>query len=134
MRWFRTIAILLLLWSLAGVAAFVMQLRSDPADLGDPATAQAFASMPTWVWLAYAMAVFAGMAGAVALLLRRKIARPLFATSLMAVVLQFGWTVFGFGLLDYKGVDALIFPAVIIGVALFALVHARARVRDRTLR
>lgn len=134
MRRFRTISFLLLLWGLAGIAAFVMQVRADPSDIGDAATARAFASMPVWIWLAYAVAVIAGTAGALALLLRRKLARALFALSLAGVVLQFGWTILGFGLLDYKGADALLFPAVIVAIALFALVFAQARVRDGTLR
>ncbi|MBB4859863.1 apolipoprotein N-acyltransferase [Novosphingobium chloroacetimidivorans] len=129
MKRMRLVAILILLWSLAGVAAFAMQATAEPATLGDPVTARAFAAMPAWAWTAYAVAVFSSLAGAVALLMRRRVAWILFAISAVAVVLQFSWTVFGFGLLSYKGPDALIFPVVIVAIALVSSLHARRQAR-----
>ncbi|VWX51327.1 Sugar transporter [Novosphingobium sp. 9U] len=118
------VAVLILLWNLAGDAAFVMQATADPASLGDPATARAFATMPAWAWAAYALAVISGTAGAVALLMRRRVAWILFAVSAVAVILQFSWTIFGFGLLSYKGLNALIFPALIVVIAIASAVYA----------
>lgn len=123
------VAVLILLWNLAGLASFGMQATADPATLGDPATARAFATMPTWAWAAYAVAVISGAAGAVALLMRRRVAWILFAVSSVAVVLQFSWTIFGFGLLSYKGPDSLIFPALIVLVAIGSAIYARRHAR-----
>jgi hypothetical protein len=131
---FRVIAIVLLLWNLMGVAAFAMQWSAAPEDIGDPVTARAFATMPGWAWLAYAAAVGLGTAGAVALLMRRKLAWMLFVLSLICVVAQFGWTVFGFGIIAAKGWSSMAFPAVIALITLFAAIYARARASDRTLR
>jgi uncharacterized membrane protein len=134
MKRFWAIAIALLLWNLMGDAAYVMQVGADPARIDDPVTAQAFAAMPPWAWGAYAIAVWVGTAGALALLLRRKAAWVLFALSLVGVVVQFGWTIFGFGILSYKGPEALVFPVVIALIGAFATVYAYYKKADRTLR
>ena len=44
---------------------------------------------PTWMVAAYAIAVWVGLAGALLLLLRRKLAVPLLLVSLIAVIVQF---------------------------------------------
>lgn len=131
---FRVIAIVLLLWNLMGIAAFAMQRSANPEDIADPATAEAFATMPAWAWLAYALAVGLGAAGAIALLMRRKLAWLLFGLSLVCVIAQFSWTVFGFGIIAVKGWSSMAFPAVIVLITLFATVYARARAADGTLR
>lgn len=126
---FKLVAILILLWNLAGIGSFATQATSDPATLGDPATARAFAAMPVWAWTAYAVAVLSGTAGAIALLARWRVAWILFLISAAAVIVQFSWTIFGFRLLSYKGPDALIFPAVILIVALASAAYARRHAR-----
>jgi hypothetical protein len=121
------IAILLLLWNIAGVAAWAFQSSASPEQLaaGDPATAQIWRMMPTWAWGAYALAVWTGLGGAIALLLRRKVAIALFATSLIGVVVQFGWSFLGSPLLALKGWASVLFPALIITITLAALLHSR---------
>lgn len=66
-RSFTIIALVLLLWNLIGVAAFVMQYTADLEALAksDPYTARIFAGMPGWAWAAYVVAVGAGTLGAV---------------------------------------------------------------------
>lgn len=128
LKGFIVVAVLLLLWNLMGVAAFFMQYTADLGELAktDPDTARAFAQMPGWAWAVYAVAVIAGTLGALALLLKRKLAVPLFALSLVAVVIQFGWTFLGTDLLAVKGWTTAIFPAVIIAIAVFQLLYARS--------
>ena len=136
MRRFRTISIALLVWNLIGIAAFVAQITADLDQLArtDPATADAFRAMPQWAWGAYAVAVFVGTAAAIALLLRRRIAPVLFAVSLLAILVQFGWTFLGYDLIAKKGASTAIFPLVLIAIAAGATLYARSKVADRTLR
>ncbi|EJL33605.1 hypothetical protein [Novosphingobium sp. AP12] len=86
MRTFRIISVAILLWNLVGDAFYIMHAIADLHALGrtDPATADAFRAMPVWAWLAYAVAVWLGTAGAVLLLTRRKAAWVFFAASLGA--------------------------------------------------
>ena len=125
-RSFKIIAIGLLIWNLIGVAAFAMQYGADLAHLAksDPYTAPIFAEMPGWAWAAYAVAVGAGTVGALLLLLRKAAAVALFALSLAAVVVQFGYSFLGTDLWAVKGAGAAVFPAVIIAIAVGQLLYA----------
>lgn len=91
--WFWIVAVIALLWGLAGCAAYLMQVTMTPADIAKlpPAQAELMALMPAWLDGVYAIAVWIGLAGAAALLLRRRIARSLYIVSLIAVIVQFGW-------------------------------------------
>lgn len=122
-RNFRIVSILLLVWALIGDAAYLMQVTADLDELAktDPTTARAFADMPTWAWSAYAVAVWGATAAAIALVLRRKLAVPLYAVSLIAVLIQFGWTFFGSSVIADKGLGAAIFPLFIIAVGALSL-------------
>ena len=126
-------AVLLTLWGLMGCFAAWMQLSVSAADLAampEP-DRTIWSTMPTWVKAVYAGAVGAGLAGGIALLLRRAVARPLFVASLVLVVIQFGYTFFGTELLTLKSpAETVPFPLFIIAVAVFEVWYAgRARAR-----
>lgn len=135
-RFFAVIGILLLLWNLMGVAAFVMQYSADLTVLAqtDPTTAQAFTAMPGWVWGAYGIAVVTGTLGAVLLLMKKAMAATLFLVSLIAVIVQFGYTFLGTDLLAIKGAASATFPALIIAIAVIQLLYARSLVARGVLR
>ncbi|WP_369751207.1 hypothetical protein [Novosphingobium sp. AP12] len=50
------------------------------------------------------------------------------------MVVQFGWTFLGYGLIAVKGWSTVIFPAVIFAITLASLLYARAKAADGTLR
>ena len=136
-RGITVIGIILLLWNLTGILAFIMQYTADVDALSrtDPITARAFAAMPGWLWLVYAVAVGAGTAGALLLLARRAAAAALFLLSLACVLVQFGYTLLGTDLIAAKGVvAAAAFPAFIILIAFAQLFYARALTRKSLLR
>lgn len=114
--------ILALLWAAAGCYAYVTQVSMGEAELAAMPDAQRelFLAMPVWVTAAYALAVWLGLAGAVGLLLKRRWAVPLYVASLVAVLVQFGWTFLANDVLGSMGPAALGLPVTIIalGVAL----------------
>lgn len=131
--WFRAAATLLLLWNLFGVWSLYTQYTMTPEAIAALPGAQRamWQAMPGWLWIAYAVAVGAGTLGALLLLLRRRAAVPLFALSLVAVVVQFGVVLFPAGGLALMGpAQALPMPLTIIAVAALALwLSLRARRR-----
>ncbi|MFZ2998376.1 sugar transporter [Sphingobium sp.] len=135
-RFVTPIAVILLLWNLIGVAAFAMQYSADLDTLAltDPTTAHAFAMMPVWVWVAYAIAVGAGMVGAILLFMRKAGAATLFLASMIAVVIQFAYMFLGTDLLAVKGASSATFPAFIITVAILQWLYARFLVVRSMLR
>lgn len=92
--WYWVVAVLAVLWECMGCFAYLSQVTMSPADMATLPAAQrdAWLAMPSWLYGVYAIAVWIGLAGGIALLLRRRIARSLFAVSLVAIVVQFGWT------------------------------------------
>ena len=114
--WFRVASWLALLWMLTGAWALVMDLRTDEAALAQMTAAQRelYEARPQWLLAVYAIAIVAGLAGAVALVLRRSWAVPAFALSLVAVVIQFGFLVFGLRAIEQVGAaEALALPVVV---------------------
>ena len=121
--WFWLVAILFLLWGLAGGFACYMQLTMTPEDLAKlPATQQdAWAAMTPLPKIAYVVAVSAGLLGAILLLMRSALARLLFMLSLIGVVIQFGWFFGPYAGLQKLGASSAAFPAFIVAMALIEI-------------
>ena len=121
--WFWVLAILAMLWNLVGMAAYLMDVTLSEEALAQLPAAQRNlrAATPPWVTGCYAIAVFAGALGAVALLVRKAWATPLFAVSLAAVILQMGYVFIGMNASEVLGAAAMIFPAIIIVLGIFWL-------------
>lgn len=118
--WFRVVAVLLVIWGLAGCVACVQQIRLGAEALG-PASdydRALFAGLPGWYMPIYAVATSGGLLGAVALVARSRWAVPLYALSLAAVVVQFGYTFVATDLIAAKGAaETVPFPLFIAAVA-----------------
>lgn len=121
--WYWAVAAVALLWEATGCYAYVTQVSMDQAALAQlpPEQREIWAAMPGWAVGAYAVAVWAGLLGAVGLLLRQGWARLAFAASLLAVIAQFGWTFLATPILDTMGPSAAAFPAFILIVAALLL-------------
>ena len=130
-KWYRVAAWLAVLWMVAGAAAFVMDLMTDEAALARMPQAQReiYESRPTWLFIVYAIAVVAGLVGAIGLVLRKTWAVPALAVSLAAVVIQFGFTLFGLPVIERLGAaEALPLPIfVFVAGALVLWLAVRAR-------
>ena len=128
------ISVLAILWGLMGAGSFVDGALMSPERLAALPAAQRelWTAMPHWLWTVYALAVFAGLAGAVALLLRRQIAVALFLVSLVAIVAQFSYILFVMDAIGRMGlVQAAGFPALIFLIGLAELLYAaRAAMRE----
>ena len=75
-RWFSAAAIVSLLFMLVGCVGYLLEVMADPASL--PLDQRAVhEALPLWLISANAVAVWAGAAGALMLVLRRKLAEPL---------------------------------------------------------
>ena len=87
-RWYTAAAIASLLFMVLGCAAYLLDVTSDPAQL--PLDQRVvMEARPTWSMAAYGLAVWVGLAGALLLLLRKKLAQPLLLVSLLAAAMTF---------------------------------------------
>jgi hypothetical protein len=126
--WYWAAAVASALFMLVGCAGFVMDVMTDPHTL-DPAQRALFVARPVWMKLAYTVAVWSGLAGAVLLLLRRKLAEPVLLVSLVATVLTF---------VPYAAVPAVRaavassdVSAAVVVIALVLLIYLFARTSRR---
>lgn len=128
--WFRTVAVLALLWNLLGVAMFVLHTMTGPAELARMPEQERllFEAIPGWANTAYAVAVFAGALGSLFLVLRSKLAVPLLAASLAGALVQAFHTLVLSRARDVYGDTVMVLPLLVIAIALYLLLlSAQAR-------
>jgi hypothetical protein len=134
--WYYLVAGLITFWALIGCYAYLSQVSMSADDLAQLPAQQReiWAMMPAWVTGAYASAVWIGLAGAICLLIRLRIAQTLFIVSLAAVIVQFGWTFAATPILSTMGGSAAIFPLVIAAIGAFEIWFSRMAATRRWLR
>lgn len=128
-RWFWVVASLLTLWLLIGVASWFVDLTMSETMVAEMSEAQrgVYARRPSWMFGIYGIAVFAGGAGGLGLLLRKQWATSALILSLVAATVQFAVTMFGpmDALAQLGPALALPLPVTVIVVGAGAVVFAR---------
>lgn len=114
--WYWLVAIAALLFEGAGAYLFAESLTLDPATL--PLDQRAVYDVtPQWMTIAWAVAIGAGLLGAIGLLTRRRFAEPLLLVSLIAVAVQFAGLFLVRRLRELTPEDHLVLPLVIMLLA-----------------
>ena len=116
-----------LLWNLLGCLAFFSDLRLSPEDLAElPEAQQAlYAARAGWAIAATAIAVFGGALGSIGLLLRKKWAFPVFALSLLGILVQdFGLFVLADGM-RLAGPVAVVMQAIVLAIGIGLVLLSR---------
>ncbi len=127
-RGFWIIAIIALLWNLMGVFQFLSStiwkdllfetLTENQINL--------FLNLPSWHSVVFCIAVVTGLLGSIFLLLRKKIAIPMFAISAIGVILQMGYWVFATEVIAVYGVtEAVTMPIIVVITAILLLFYSR---------
>ena len=116
-----------LVWNLIGLVAYISSVTISPEALAKMTVEQQvfYSGTPTWATAAFALAVNAGVLGSLFLLLRKAWAVPMFALSLVAIVVQ---NIDAFVLRDaygLSGINGVILPALIFAVAVALLIYSR---------
>ena len=123
------IGIVSLLWNGMGAFDYLMTQTRNATYMGQftPEQLEYYYGFPAWAVSTWAIAVWGAVLGSILLLARRRLAVPVFAVSLAAMVVT---TIYNFALSDglaiMDGVGPLIFSIMIFLVAVGLLVYARA--------
>jgi hypothetical protein len=131
------IGVVTLLWNAMGAYDYLMTQTRNADYLArfTPEQVAYFTGFPAWVDGTWALAVWGGVLGSVLLLWRRRLAVPVLAVSLGAMVIT---TVHNYVLSDglqiMEGPGPLLFSVAIFLVAVGLLLDARAMARRRVLR
>ncbi|PHR57439.1 MAG: hypothetical protein COA43_12135 [Robiginitomaculum sp.] len=126
--WFRIVSLTALIWNSLGAGQFLAKITMTNDMIAKlPQVAQdALAAEPLWYTAAFGVAVFAGVAGSLCLLLKKRLALTLLLTSLVAVLAQqyyvFGISGIGHTLVGANMLMTLAIPAVAVLLILIARV------------
>lgn len=117
---FWLVAILALVWNLIGVAMFWMQVNMDAEGLArmTEQQRQVYEATPMWLNVAFAIAVFGGVLGALGMLMGKRWAVTMFFVSLLALLVQMIGAYLVTPAWDAYGAAGLVMPAVLIVIAL----------------
>lgn len=116
--WFWIVSVLALIWNGLGVMAYLVRAYATDemiAALPEEQQAEFLMEYPAWYTAAFAIAVFAGVLGCFALLLRKKLAYGLFILSGLSAIIQH---IYLFMNVD---ISSLVMPIMIIVVCLFLI-------------
>lgn len=133
---FWSVTVAALLWNALGVFAFITQPAFNP-DAMQYLSAEQRALVegtPIWALVAYGVAVFGGLTGALALLLKRKIAALLFGASLLGVIVQFTHAFFLASTKVSLEAAQVVLPALVMIIAVFLYLFARKQISKAVLK
>lgn len=123
------IGILALLWNAMGAFDYLMTQTENEGYMGNftPEQLEFFYGFPSWLVAFWALAVWGGVLGAVLLLMRKKLAAPVFLISFLCMTLtairNYG---FADGMEAMGGGAAMAMSILIFIFALLLWVYARA--------
>ena len=123
---FWIIGLFALVWNLIGVAMWYLQVNMSAEQLAamTEAQRQVYEATPGWLNIAFAVAVFAGVLGALGMLLKKKWAATMFLLSLIALLVQMIGAYVVTPAWSASGPVGLVMPAVLLAIALFLLWYA----------
>ncbi len=125
--WFWVFSIIALLWNLMGVNAYLQQAYRTDAFTSMLTAEQLdmVNSTPAWATAAFAIAVFAGALGCIALLLKKSWAKSLFLLSLIGIIVQMIYNLFISKALEVYGPGAVVMPILVMLVGIFLLWYSK---------
>jgi len=133
--WYWVICVLGLLWSLGGGYDYLMTVTENAEYMAKvPAeTMTYYESFPSWLMWPWALAIWGGVLGWVLMLLRMKLAVPVFFVALIGLLINmvyFGLT----GGYPIMGLMGSIFMIVVLAISVFAVWFARRERAEGRLR
>jgi hypothetical protein len=118
-----------------GVVAYLAQAyMTDEAKALLPEADQAYyANVPAWVTAAFAIAVFSGFLGSMALVLKKKMAKLLFIVSFIAVVIQITYNLLIQDFVELTGARTVL-PLITLVIAAFLVWFANNSISKKILK
>lgn len=125
--WFWVISVIALLWNLAGAGAYLQHALMTLDDLAQLPQGERllYESQPSWVTAAFAIAVWGGTLGCIALLLQKKWAKPVLLFSLLGVLVQMAHSFFLTNSLEVYGPGAVVMPIMVLIISIALIFFAR---------
>lgn len=125
--WFWVVGALALIWNLAGVMAYLGQVMApdDVLSQMEKTIRDAISQRPAWATAAFAIAVWGGAIGSLLLLIRKKLAHPVFMLSFVGVIVQMYYNYFIAKSLSDYGPGEHIMSVMILGIGIGLIYFAK---------
>jgi len=133
--WFMIVAVVLLIWNLLGVMAYIMQVTMSPEALAalPDAQRQLYENTPEWATAAFAIAVNGGALGCLLLLLKRNLAGIFLQLSLAGVLVQVFHSFFMSKSFEVFGPGGMVMPIMVLVIAIYLVtLAAKAKTKHWT--
>ena len=130
------VGLLAILWNAYGCYVYYLTVTADPAYL-DALTADqraAYEAMPTLYYALFALAVWGSLIGSILLILRMKLATPVFMISLASIALSYIYSLFIADVSVTMSMSDIVLTVSVVAVALFLLIYSRAMARAGVLK
>jgi len=128
---FLIIGILALLWNIMGLFQFIMAAFMQDTMLETygksytPQQMELFLNTPNWYYVVFGICTITGVLGSITLLLKKKIAVPLFLVSLVTVFVVQGYWILGTQAIALLGTEAIIMPMLVIVTSIFLYFYCK---------
>lgn len=121
------IAIIALVWNAMGVMAYLAQayMTDDAKALLPEAQRELYENVPAWATAAFAIAVFGGLLGSIALILKKKWAISIFLISLFGIIVQMVYNFFLSDNMEVYGPGGYIMPIMVIIIGIFLYMYSK---------
>tara|TARA_R110000772_G_scaffold43739_5_gene100790 strand:- start:196 stop:627 length:432 start_codon:yes stop_codon:yes gene_type:complete len=124
---FWIISAIALIWNIMGVVAYLSQafMTDDMKALLPETEREMYENKPAWATAAFAFAVFAGLIGALGLLMRKKWATTLFIISLLGILIHQVYIFFVSGIMDDAIASILVMPILVTAIGVFLVWYSK---------
>ena len=109
------VGILGILWNLAGIANFIFQVffTDSMVEMMSTEQKELMLSSPVWLEIVFGVATIFGLIGSIGLIMRKKWSIIALFVSMIAVVIQMGYSSFATDALDVMD-QSPVFPAMVV--------------------
>jgi len=123
---FWIVGVIAILWNLAGIANFGLQVFMEDTMTAamNPEQKELIANNPAWMKIIFGVATIAGLVGSIGLIIRKKWCVPVLLASLIAVMIQMGYSSFFTNALEVMG-QSPVFPAMVVAFSVILWYYAR---------
>jgi len=125
---FWIISVIALLWNLIGVYFWLSEhflMTEEMKSMYTPEQLELVNNAPAWGMYVYGIAVFGGVLASILLLMKKKLSVPIFLISLVAILIQMGYWIFGMNAIDAFGPEAIVMPLIVIAIAIFLYFYSK---------
>jgi len=125
--WFWIVSVLALGWNGLGVNAYLQQAYDTESHRAMYTVEQLemVNNAPSWYTAAFAVAVFGGLLGCIALLLRKKWSKSILLLSLIGIIVQLIYNLFISKAMEVYGPGAIVMPIMVAVIGIFLVWFAK---------